>query len=72
MGDAEVVLTRARMDGDLVDAEVRYTVDGRSWSQPFIARVLDEPALRDLLHGAGLAFERWLDRPGWFTARPAD
>ena len=27
--------------------------------------------LRQLLADAGLAFERWLDRPGWFIARPA-
>lgn len=71
LGDAEFTLVRARRDGDLVDAEMRYVVDGVEWRQPFVARILDEPALRQLLADAGLAFERWLDRPGWFIARPA-
>jgi hypothetical protein len=70
LGDAEFTLVRARRDGELVDAEMRYVVDGVEWRQPFVARVLDEPALRRLLADAGLAFERWLERPGWFLARP--
>lgn len=71
LGDATVELLRARLEGDLLDAEVRYGVDGASWTQAFTARVLDEPGLRALLAEAGLAFDRWLDRPGWFVARPA-
>jgi SAM-dependent methyltransferase len=70
LGDATVTLLRADVVGDLLDAEVRYGVDGMEWTQPFVARVLDGSALRDLLTAAGLAFERWLDRPGWFVARP--
>jgi SAM-dependent methyltransferase len=70
LGDATVILTRARMVGDRLEAEVRYGVDGQEWAQPFTARVLDEAALRALLEDAGLRFERWLARPGWFTARP--
>jgi SAM-dependent methyltransferase len=69
LGDARIVLLRATLDGDVLDAEVRYGVDGREWRQAFRARLLDEPALRDLLGSAGLAFDRWLDRPGWFVAR---
>ena len=69
LGDATIVLSRARRIGDLVDAEVRYGVDGMEWSQPFTARVLDEDGLRALLREAGLRFDRWLERPGWFVAR---
>jgi SAM-dependent methyltransferase len=69
-GPVEIRLVEARRVGDEVAATVEYAVDGRSWEQPFRARLLDEPALRSLLLGADLAFERWLERPGWFTARP--
>jgi SAM-dependent methyltransferase len=71
LGPASVTLLRAAVDGDLLDAEVRYGVDGIEWTQPFVARVLDEPALRALLADAGLAFDRWLRVPGWFIARSA-
>lgn len=69
LGDARIELLRATVDGDLLDAEVRYGVDGRTWQQPFRARLLGEAALRALLDGAGLAFAGWLERPGWFVAR---
>jgi SAM-dependent methyltransferase len=71
LGDARVVLTRATITDGLLDAEVRYGVDGEQWHQAFRARLLDEAALRHLLSAAGLTFERWLDEPGWFTARRA-
>jgi len=71
IGDAHVELVRAKVDGDRLEAEVRYGVDGQAWSQAFSARLLDESGLRGLLRANGLAFEDWLDRPGWFTARPA-
>jgi hypothetical protein len=70
LGDATVTLTSARMDGDLLSAEVRYGVDGREWAQPFTARVLSEADLGALLTEAGLRFDAWLERPGWFLARP--
>lgn len=69
LGDARITLLRAKVVEDRLEAEVRYGVDGRTWQQPFSARLLDEPALRHLLDGAGLAFVRWLQRPGWFLAR---
>jgi SAM-dependent methyltransferase len=68
LGDAEVTLVRAVRTGDQLEAEVRYAVDGRVWKQPFTARLLDEAALTELLAGAGLRFERWLERSGWFLA----
>jgi SAM-dependent methyltransferase len=71
LGDARITLLRAAVEGDRLDAEVRYGVDGREWTQTFTARILDEAALHRLLDDAGLAFERWLDRPGWFVARAA-
>ncbi len=69
LGDARIELTRAVVDGDLLDAEVRYGVDDQIWHQSFRARLLDEPALRDLLEAEGLAFAGWLARAGWFIAR---
>ena len=69
LGDARIELLRATVDRDILDAEVRYGVDGELWRQPFTARLLDEPALRALLEEQGLRFDRWLDRPGWFVAR---
>ncbi|OGO58897.1 MAG: hypothetical protein A2V85_12155 [Chloroflexi bacterium RBG_16_72_14] len=68
LGDAEIVLRSATLDGDRLEAVVRYGVDGVEWSQAFTARVLDETGLRALLADAGLRFDRWLDRPGWFVA----
>ncbi|HEX5827690.1 MAG TPA: hypothetical protein VFY23_09235, partial [Candidatus Limnocylindrales bacterium] len=68
LGDAEIVLLSATRDRDLLRAVVRYGIDGRTWEQPFEARVLDETALRAILAEAGLRFDGWLDRPGWFTA----
>jgi SAM-dependent methyltransferase len=72
IGEARVELVRATVSGDLLDAEVRYGVDGMEWRQAFSARLLDEAALRALLGTAGLRFDRWLERPGWFVARAVD
>ena len=68
LGDAQIELLRAAMDGGLLEAEVRDGVDGRTWQQSFTGRLLDEARLRELLDAAGLAFVRWLERPRWFTA----
>jgi SAM-dependent methyltransferase len=70
LGDTEIVLLRASVVGDRVDAEVRYGVDGRVWQQAFQARLLGEAGLRALLARCGLELDRWLTRPGWFAARP--
>ena len=71
VGPVGITITRARRDGDMVDAEVRYDLDGRIWDQPFVTRVLDRAALERRLLGAGLRFDRWLDESrGWFVARP--
>jgi hypothetical protein len=71
LGDARIELLRASVKGNLLEAVVRYGVDHLEWEQPFTARLLGEDGLRALLAGAGLTFERWLDRPGWFLARAA-
>ena len=68
LGDAFVELTHVERVGDRLDAEVRYGVDRQTWTQTFQPVVLDEAGLRALLADAGLAFERWLERPGWFVA----
>lgn len=70
LGDARISVLRMALAGDRIEAEVRYGVDDRSWTQSFTARLLDEPGLRALLAANGLDFDRWTDRPGWFLARP--
>jgi hypothetical protein len=62
-------MLRAAVDGERLEAEVRYGVDRLTWRQAFGAWLLDEPALRSLLDAAGLAFVLWLERPGWFLAQ---
>jgi len=71
LGDARISLLRAEFVGDLLEAEVRYGVDELEWAQSFSARILDEAGLRALLGAHAVGFDRWLDRPGWFLARPA-
>ena len=69
LGDARITLLRATLVDGLIEAEVRYGVDGVEWTQPFSARLLNDAGIRALLIENGLEFDRWLDRPGWFVAR---
>jgi SAM-dependent methyltransferase len=72
-GDVAITLTEADVDGPLVDAVVEYAVDGRSWRQPFRARMLAGPDLEAALREAGLELVRWLDEPrSWSEARPCE
>ncbi len=70
IGTAHVELVRAEQVEDRVESIVRYGVDDQEWTQSFTTVLLDDDALRKLLADAGLTFDRWLDRPGWFLARP--
>ena len=71
LGDVAVTLLQARVDGPLVDAVVEYAVAGRSWRQPFTARMLDEAELTAALRDVGLRFVRWVDdEASWCEARP--
>jgi SAM-dependent methyltransferase len=71
LGPVAVTVTRARVEGDQLDASVRYELDDSAWEQPFTARLLDEAALARRLVEADLVFDRWLDvGRGWFLARP--
>jgi hypothetical protein len=72
-GRVGITVTAAEVDGDRLDATVLYDLDGRSWRQPFSARLLDEAGLRAAVVAAGLRFDRWLDeRAGWFRAVPVE
>jgi hypothetical protein len=72
IGDIHVELTGVRREGDRLQATVRYSSGADQWAQEFIARRLDETALRRELHAVGLAFDRWLDvGRSWFAARPS-
>ena len=62
VGPVGITITRAVVDGDHLDASVRYDLDGQTWDQPFRTRLLTEVTLRSRLSEAGLAFDRWLDR----------
>ena len=55
-------MTSARVDGDRLEAVVRYGVDGVTWTQRFTARLLDERALGALLGGCRARLGR-LARP---------
>lgn len=72
LGRVGVRLDQVVRDGDLLSAVVRYSAEGRSWSQPFTCRRLDVETLNAALTRAGLVFERWCteDRT-WFSATPA-
>ena len=71
-GPVGVTVSRAAVDGDRLIASVHYDLDGRTWDQPFEARLLDEAALIGRLADAELWFDRWLDaRCRWFVARLA-
>jgi hypothetical protein len=69
-GPVGITVTRASVVDGVLDASVRYDLDGRSWDQPFSARVLDESAIRGRLAAVGLRLDSWLDASrGWFVAR---
>lgn len=68
IGDAEIEMLSATHKGDLLDAVVRYGVDGVLWEQRFRARLLTDATFEALLAGAGLVLDGWLERPGWFRA----
>jgi SAM-dependent methyltransferase len=72
-GDVAVTVTEARTRGPVVEAVVEYRVDGRSWRQPFAARMLDADELDASLREAGLERVRWLDdHRSWCVARPCE
>jgi len=71
LGPVGVTVARAMVHGDQLEASVRYDLDGRTWNQPFRARLLDAKALARRLGDAGFAFDTWLDASrSWFAARP--
>jgi SAM-dependent methyltransferase len=70
-GDVRIDLTDVRLDGDLLDATVRYTAGNDLWTQTFQARRLSAAELRRELAEAGLQFSGWCtDDRTWFTAKP--
>ena len=72
LGPVGITITRARVDGDQLDAAVRYDLDGRTWDQPFTRGCSTSATLEARLDGAGLRLERWIDRERWLgsIARP--
>lgn len=71
LGPVGITVTRAAVHADQLEASVCYDLDGRTWDQPFRARLLDATALARRLGDADLAFDAWLDAGrAWFVARP--
>jgi SAM-dependent methyltransferase len=70
LGPVDVALADVSVEGGRVKATATYTVDGRTWRQPFEAELLDEDGLRRVLTESGFTFDRWLDPArGWLAAR---
>jgi SAM-dependent methyltransferase len=70
VGDVVVAFHDVVHDGDVFSAAVTYTVEGRSWTQRFRARVVDDRLLRTSAASVGLRLERWLDeRRTWALLR---
>lgn len=75
-GDVDGVHIRHELhsrDGVRFSACAHYTIDGRTWTQPYDAVLLDDAALADLLHDAGLGLVTWLDDDArWLLAMDRD
>ena len=71
-GPVGMTITRASVDGDRLTASVRYDLDGRTWDQPFEARLLDEAALSETTGGRRSRLRPLAGTRGrrWFVARP--
>lgn len=60
-----------RVSAGVSDVRIEYEVDGLRWSHAFRARDVPDPALEQLLHGAGLRVARYLtDDHSWVQAAP--
>ena len=59
-GDVAISWYDVRHDGDILHAAVRYSVDGRSWTQRFTGEILDDARLCAEADAAGLALDAWL------------
>jgi SAM-dependent methyltransferase len=69
IGPVEVTFVMHGRTGDLLDAEVRYRLDARTWTQRFTTRVLDLPGLERELASVGLGGVRALTST-WLEAAP--
>lgn len=68
IGAVTITVERAEVSGRRIDATVAYATGHRTWSQAFVAEMLDEDDVRAELARAGLRFDWWLDRStGWFA-----
>ena len=70
IGDVILAMRSVRREGRRISAAVEYTVDERTWFQPFTAVLLDDAELDAALRRAGLVFAGPLDELGlWIGAR---
>jgi SAM-dependent methyltransferase len=69
VGDVAVRMRDVRREGRRFAATAEYTLDGRTWRQPFAAVLLDDDELEAALRRVGLTLERTLDERGaWIEA----
>lgn len=69
-GPVRIELADVHLDGDLLNATVRYWIGDELWTQTFTSRRFDDEALHRELREAGLSFGAWLrDDRTWFAAR---
>jgi SAM-dependent methyltransferase len=62
----------SRPEPDVVAATIEYRIDDATWTHSFSSRRIADEDLPDLLGGAGLQFDRFLDEErGWIAARRA-
>jgi SAM-dependent methyltransferase len=69
-GPVHVLFRPLARRGDLFDAAATYTLERRSWTQLFTARVLDDAGLDAALQDAGLRRAERLS-PRWLLALPS-
>lgn len=61
------------LDADRVELIMRYRLAGQHWTHQVLARRSPDEQLPELLAGAGLLLDGFLDdRRSWLVARPAD
>lgn len=69
IGEVACTVTRAKSNGDFIEAEIEYRIGERAWTQRFGAKPLDDAEIEEALAESGLQLSRWLNESRtWLTA----
>jgi SAM-dependent methyltransferase len=68
IGEVEMSVDRVVRERDDIDLRFRYEHQGRTWTQSFVARALDDGAIAAQLAACGLRLETWVGAR-WGVAR---